>query len=130
MKLEQQVISLELAQKLKSLGVKQESVWWWYMGELYRDNPNYKSHAVYSAFTVAELGEMLPKTLNENGLDYELCCFYQNHLWCVMYMRIIQGGKNGGAERMDNVEIEEADTEADARAKMLIYLLENKYIVV
>lgn len=29
MKLEQQCVSLELAKKLKQLGVKQESLWWW-----------------------------------------------------------------------------------------------------
>ena len=74
MELEQQVCSLELAKKLKELGVKQESLWYWnmitkefkdYEGkspiiacEIYSNSRLWEN---FSAFTVAELGEMLPK---------------------------------------------------------------------
>lgn len=73
MRIEDQVISLELSKKLKSLGFEQESLWYWdkkadqrdvskHYYELddgkraYRDsrNPFFKEDA-YSAYTVAEL---------------------------------------------------------------------------
>ena len=61
----------------------------------------------YSAFTVAELGEMLPR----------LCSTYKD--------------KSHGVWHCDNLnEIYIGDTEADARAKMLCYLLENKLVTV
>ena len=117
MKLEKQVCSLELAKKLKELGVKQESVWYWTQ----TFNPKRKPHPYqfeiqgcgradthhkYSAFTVAELGEMLPSgyySIRE-GSVWE--CWLRN-----------------GTQKV------EASTEADARAKMLIYLLENKLML-
>ena len=74
MKLEQQVTSLELSKKLKELGVKQESLWWWvkwnkkvhtkgnfpisWQVEL---APHKKCKSI-SAFTVAELLELCTKT--------------------------------------------------------------------
>jgi hypothetical protein len=72
MKLEQQVTSLELSKQLKELGVKQESVFWWNVlfnsGETELENfQRYKTSDgspcddSISAFTVAELGEMLPE---------------------------------------------------------------------
>src|SRR5438874_1108848 len=79
MKLEQQVCSLELAKKLKELGAKQESLFYWVdlnfggaRGELkpypmfyqqqrpWDKGDLYSEHWLASAFTVAELGEMLP----------------------------------------------------------------------
>ena len=65
-----QLTSLESAKKLKELGVKQESLWWWtdYLstgtyGLAFEDE--IKEHDTtlehsFSAFTVPELGEMLP----------------------------------------------------------------------
>lgn len=77
MNLEQQVCSLDLAKKLKKLGVKQESVFRWITGD--RSNEYYKRNEVFkvqctdgdgqwvpdhweevcAAFTVAELVELL-----------------------------------------------------------------------
>lgn len=68
MKIEDQVCSLELAKKLKDLGVKQESLFWW---EEYPSiyNLRYYPHKIifgednikfYSAFTVAELLNIFP----------------------------------------------------------------------
>src|ERR1019366_305876 len=124
MKLEQQVVSLDLAKRLKELGVRQESLVVWVnsnpakwelrilnSNELQTvplDEPN-----TYSAFTVAELGEMLPKgyvTGRSKAEDSEKC-----------FCRPDVGGK-----KLDHLTI--ADTEADARAKMLIYLLEKNLI--
>ena len=75
--LEKQVCSLELAQRLKELGVKQESLWAWYETTDRDDTPRlnrFDEHCTvctlpkqaweekYAAFTVSELGEMLPES--------------------------------------------------------------------
>lgn len=124
MKLENQVCSLELAKKLKELDVKQESYFYHIIpvtgqGCLLSDRENAMYPVacgtpgvkIYSAFTVAELGEMLPV----------------NALWqCYPFWE--GKGKLWACE----VQIEEekkdhciAHTEADARAKMLIHLIEK-----
>jgi len=110
MTLENQVCSLDLAKRLKELGVKQESLFWW--NQFAQDDLSYnlqaeKSDLCISAFTCAELGEMLP-------VEY----------WEKQGRTIV--GTYGfwfGDE-----EAVYADTEADARGKMLIYLLENRLI--
>ena len=113
MKLEDQVCSLELSKKLKELGFKQESLWYWInmpegiqCDEGCSYTPGWKitrvgtlSFETASAYTVAELGEMLPKIYKS---------FKHGNKWtCNAYMHI--PAKNGR-------------TEANARAKMLIYL--------
>lgn len=117
MKLEQQVCSLHLSKKLRELGVKQESLFCWAEDQLGDEKTeiqyvhNILMDEVYawkffSAFTVAELGEILPEV--SSGTQLETWKF-KNQWTC-------------GNER----HRESADTEADARAKMLCYLLENK----
>jgi hypothetical protein len=111
MKIEEQVTSLELSKKLKELGVKEESLWyWWKAGHIFVEEERYAGkqwEKLASAFTVAELGEMLPKGFNQ----YE-DTFYKTRTW-----------KFRTSARGLNIE---GNTEADARAKMLIYLLENR----
>lgn len=148
MKLEQQVCSLELAKKLKELGVKQESLFWWGMykqsnqfygdfkvcTELHTaDKVNYSFE--YSAFTVAELGEMLPATIGEKTwLNYTkslngwsgTCETISYNKWedkgnylepvRICEFSIVPHSKNEKSEK----------SEADIRAEMLIYLIENK----
>jgi len=116
---EQQVVSLELAKKLNELGVKQESLFYWVrhwvpaierraFDLFYGKDENDKVNEYISAFTVAELGEML-------GTHY--------HSYKVKdYFEWVCDAPNNKAES------QYANTEADARAKMLIYLLENKLI--
>lgn len=122
MKLENQVCSLELAQKLKSLGVKQESLFQHNLLEkedVYRityGNPRTNTFGrkfidTVSAFTVAELGEMLPESF--------WTVKRENKWWSFEGETIEEGEENS---------LSCADTEADARAKMLCYLLENKLI--
>lgn len=130
MELTKQVCSLELAQKLKELGVKQESFFKWsnvrtnkeMLWSLYVPpefnkipHPDLWVHGV-SAYTVAELGEMLPSN------------------YVVIKSKRI-GGFEGWELDTKNFELKtlypadlSADTEADARAKMLVYLLENNLI--
>lgn len=160
MKLEEQVCSLELAKKLKELGVKQESLWYWvnyisvcgYEGErVWLTNKekwhignnlpseydfvvseiteeagwcNYmaiektnlqKTYKACSAFTVAELGELLPE---------------ESYKQCYVTFKAEDGWK---AWELENGLYDEgcfifAKTEADARAKMLIYLIESNLL--
>lgn len=144
MNIEDQVCSLELARRLKELGVKQKSIIFWLniqhcihmkintddssLQEDENGNPiidridyriglgnpyayNIEKENTWAAFTVAELGEMLPKyTHSAKGDD-------KNHTWECMY----DCGKNYFSKSG-------AETEANARAKMLIYLLENRLI--
>lgn len=126
MKLQDQVCSLELAKIIKELGVKQESNFFWVefrnasasLGDNmnivqsqicridqlldYEDYKHIKDLKYYSAFTSAELGEILPK---ERFPIWD----YREKCWVVL-----DGSK--------------WKTEADSRAKMLIYLLEKKLI--
>ena len=129
MELEQQVCSLDLSKKLKELSVEQDSAFYW-TNITDKYGIKLKSEVVYweptsefnngktddilkkyysSAFTVAELGVLLPP-------------FYKSHrffdLWYCEY-----------TDQYNHVERCIDDTEADARANMLIYLIENKLIV-
>lgn len=127
MTLEQQICSLDLAKRLKELGVKQESLFWWYLetdpatlwGEGYlqehisRQNKEFLLSAVVSAFTVAELGTLLPK-ITHYSQDTDGWILQCKH------PRIFGTRKKYATER--------ADTEANVRAKVLIYLLENNLI--
>jgi hypothetical protein len=112
MKLEQQVCSLELAKRLKELGVKQDGVTYFMDGELYFPGnlgvlKKRTDREVIAAFTVAELGEMFPQNFGTR---------YDGQGWSVY---------DGNGKYVAGMS---ADTEADARATMLIYLIENKLI--
>ena len=126
MNLEEQVCSLELAKRLKELGVKQESYFYWteyangfelrpigikggLIGVML-EKAHIESRVIpkgcISAFTVAELGEMLKEHINQfRSID-------EKGAWCVWHPNTTRRHKN----------------EAEARALMLIYLLENKLI--
>lgn len=122
MELEQQVVSLEVAKKLKELGVKQESYFSWDLRDntLWRTDSFGKFELQVCTFTVAELGEILPDAIaswkytdaddDEDDIDIWTCIKYLKH-------------EHSKYEHLVN-----APTEADCRAKMLIYLLENKLI--
>lgn len=114
MDIEKQVCSLKLAKRLEQLNCKQESLWYWgerdgrgwlFSREQLEENMNNGTFVskckFYSAFTVAELGEML------KDVQYELPIFGKNKKW--------------GSALLGKW----FDTEANARVKMLIYLLEN-----
>lgn len=139
MKLEQQVTSLELSRKLKELGVKQEGYFTWYKHlseddgtEVWTVNSEHNrpyANPMFSAFTVAELGEMLPKTVLVSRPRYRARMFY---LHCGRY------GVGAGHRphfvkywfsKVTDFE-EREETEVHARATMLIYLIENKLIPV
>ena len=118
MKLEDQVSSLKHSKRLEELGVKQDSLWWW----IKQNNNTYKLSSPgmtkffeedCSAFTVAELGTMLPRGVTSGGyqlLDttYNFGCWYEL--------------ENGVTQSFG------ATTEADCRAKMLEWLIVNEHI--
>lgn len=125
MKLEQQVVTLEQAKRLKELGVFENAFASWVFDplnerwdlsklnveQLQLVNPDKEA---YPAFTVAELGVMLPDLYISGYASNKTatCCHYKE------------------ADKQRNVkEVEKwqgkGNTEAEARAAMLIYLLEN-----
>ncbi len=128
MKLEPQVVSLELAKKLKELGVNQASLFFYSKFtdgsfEIELSKSSAMGASDFSAFTVAELGEMLPAQLPGPSYKhpaYRLAMEKQDTRWNIVYICATCGGRE--------FEPMLADTEADARATMLIYLLENELL--
>jgi len=141
MKLEEQVCSLGLAQKLKELGVKQESLFCWYtmrndvdhqdQGEPFvdfkycsdshfdPDGTSYYHHfEIASAFTVAELGEMLPVEITEKApyINYRFSVFKGSEKWGCAY-------ENFDADKV--LHAEKDGLLANVFACMLIWCIEN-----
>lgn len=126
MEIKKQVVSLSLAKRLKELGVKQESLFWYeqvkvaglnqwekdyQLGFNNNSAPYHNGERIVSTFTVAELGELLPS----------------DH-WT-------QKAQEGGWKTKETISMHSAiapmffeDTEAEARAKILIYLLESNIL--
>lgn len=113
--LEQQVCNLESAKRLKELGVRQESLWHWFVsksgvkfiGQVHEVRGDFYQ---YAAFTCAELGELLPLHIDIYKTDHRT--------WIVV--------PNQYYERTGVCH--EQNTEAEARARMLIYLIDNGII--
>jgi hypothetical protein len=153
MELEKQVCSLELAKKLKELGVKKRGAFTWvlcteseeYKLETFSTQFRGAIHNYYAmgydgsdgvtrnapkgfgemfpAFTVAELGEILPQILKISKTSYQLFVSVAlDKQWFVVYANEMDYHDNAPIKFMM------CHNEADARAKMLIYLIENKLI--
>ncbi len=138
MKLEDQCVSLELAKKMEELGFPQKSLFYWYENIVYFGETklfvkvssghsrsihvcNLKSYGAISAYSVAELGEMLPPHTDSGKDGQGYACY-----------TVIS--EDGGQTHWDTVLEEDenfvpqriwASSESDARAKMLIWLKEN-----
>lgn len=82
---------------------------------------------MFSAFTVAELGEMLPSGILFDGNPYgiEMWTFGEPKQSAIQYE--FTTDEEGSQLRVPVNAIVDV-VEADARAKMLIYLLENKLV--
>src|SRR3990167_9737514 len=137
MKLENQVTSLELSKRLKELGIKQDSLFWWIIptDSDYKANPKNKSVLIYekelcrdgncghkpiSAFTVSELGELLPKNLKyKDGMINRVLMldivWNKGNGWIVGY-QLINQTEDIIYQTLDKLSL------ADAMSKMLISL--------
>ncbi len=105
--------SRELSEKLKDIGVKQDGSYVWLKSDYKKEKYSIvfaskrikEKYDFPSAFTVAELGEMLRKGMNG---------------------KIILQAKE--QIRQLALKINSMEDEADSRAKMLAYLIENNLI--
>lgn len=159
MKLEDQVISLELAKQLKGLGFEQKSLFYWCKAKfdatgiefdswylrgintsgLPHNNhsqfarPNSKYWSDYaSAYTVAELGEMLPYELETKDNFYALSIDKaDNNLWGVIYsnLRQVESELPKVTLTIDRILESTMDISlAEAMGQMLIHLVEQGII--
>lgn len=113
-----EVVSLELSKKLKENGYPQEGHFWWAS----HNKKNYVLTCNQIGFTleewkhcdrivaptVAELGEILPGRIEGIG-----------------FIRTIKWSNDKFSISIGNIYEQNADSEANARAKMFICLLEN-----
>lgn len=140
MKLEDQVCSLELAKKLVELDVEVEPYFCWYeiddryttlnhdtVGEVRWVVGQYikgeYASEWYPAYTVAELGELIKAP---NNGDDVFCDFLTHEVR--VWLASPEADYDYPAPQEGSCFA--ADTEADARAKMLIYLIENNLMEV
>jgi len=130
MRIETQICSINLARKLKDIGVDQHSLLWYVYDRRYNATfiehkypvfswkhddgcvTNVNGHEVeyfeiVSAFNVAELGFLLPASCDSTRRD--------KNDWTARYF-----------PKDDLVRNSFGETEADARAKLLIFLIEAK----
>ena len=116
------VTGLELSKKLKELGVKQDSEFYHAGDKRIVANEVKRLFPVHcSAFLSCELGEMLPAIVK----GYRLSAIKDDdNTWYVEYSDSINTMSN---ETLDEAFFQ-ADTEAEARGKMVEYLLENNLI--
>ena len=131
-----EVPSLELCKELKELGFPQDTGWYWVktrigwiLGYLLEPQERYpndynfffpiveeicfinKNTPLYKAPTCRELGKWLP----------DFTASFKEETWWECHTNI-------WLEKDKKHYIEVADTEPNARAKMLIWLIKNKYI--
>lgn len=118
MAIENHVVSLDLSRKLKELGVPQtSSLFHWHEtpGEIKLFSGSHDDDCkgvAYSAFLASELGEMLPRG---------------SYSWNTLY-GWTAAARQQGREDVQVRTIPFPKTEPDARAELLIHLIENHII--
>ena len=126
------VTSLELSKRLKSLGVSQESLWYWikitpfgtnekYYVVINHNNPATKKDIDISAFTSDELMDSLPWTVNtKSKFGVELVVIKDKDAkgYCATY-------DDGNLETSPDAS---AKTLSDALAKLKIHLIKEGII--
>jgi hypothetical protein len=125
MKLDEQVTSLELSKRLRALGAPQTSVFFWVETKKGDANPllvgpnavDIPDADFYSAFTVAELGAMIPYSfVSERRASGRWECGQRYHLEVE--------GSSPRHPFADVTEVFFGNTEVEVRAKTLIFVLE------
>ena len=122
MKLENQVTNVKLSNKLHELGVTEPSLF-------FRDSTKSKEEDIefwgkpdycpdnVACYTTAELGEILPEGLfTDKGAE--------SKDWMGCFARFSKFNRISDGESVDSFSLER--TEANARAKLLIYVLKQK----
>lgn len=130
MRLEDQVTSLELAKRLKELGVLQGGAFDYYENTFHPEHPfivlrptvnmmENPTSWICSAFTVAELGEMLPREAHGFDLVIRPADGSTPLKWHIGYVEPDHEGYEYRFER------QASDKLVDAMARMLIHLIEQ-----
>jgi len=132
MNIEDQVVSVEVAKKLKEIGVEQESLFYW---RVWNDETvdcaiGYEDYDFsgagrkiverISAFTVAELMEQLPAVIETKAGRYRLTIEKYEPRWYVSYI----GTAGDALESVLNRKL------ADALGEMRLWLVKNGYVEV
>jgi hypothetical protein len=141
MKLASLPISINLAEALYQLGIRYDSVFYWYQEKFHEGltlfetgkdqltmlwkqhigRPSFENRNVlkeYSAYTCNELGEILPGFITSQTDRYFISFGRNNKNWDYFYESYYH----------NKLFIVSAPTEQDARAMLLIKIIENKYI--
>jgi hypothetical protein len=129
MKLENQCVSLEIAKRLKELGCTQESLFYWHNVDVMPSiickhwHPERSGDFWISAYTVAELGEILPGQFRKYNQQIQL---YREYF--INHAKVGDVWLTDCVNEASNTSLKtfKCETEANARGRMLIYLLENK----
>lgn len=140
MELKDQVAPLEMAKRLKELGVKADAQFYWRGDHIWHFNEvtswpeqeqfhdliqsGDEAHHIFPAYTASELGEMLPC---ESGIiGWEV--YYNDHIgeWNCVIRDLVKW--KGGKVPPPIAYESEGDTMAEAMADALIHCLENKLL--
>ena len=120
--------AIEIAKRLKELGVKKEGgfryclrcekITYQYFCENCQSTCIGDDMYIF-AYTVGELGELLPEYVRTH-LRFRIKIQKQDNLWFIWYYNT--------SHNYDRLTTQSDKSEANARGKLLIYLLENKLI--
>lgn len=129
------VTSFELSKELKEAGIEQKSEFYWIVNnypepqkypQLRQGKTSEAGFTHYSAFLTGELGEMLPSDIVSGRTPDSISKGWDN--WeCLDFIEF-----GAAAYHHDDKKIKKpkfiADTEAESRGKMVLYLKKNKLI--
>lgn len=144
MYLEKQVIGIDLAKRLKALGMKQESLFYWvrmttadeniegygltYLLNIFAPKESFKE--IFSAYTSSELSAFMPHSYIKDDyahfIDTTSCTMPDGEYFTICRSHFYLDADDGCAVVGD--DFDGHGNEADARAQMLIHLIENKLI--
>ena len=137
MKLDEQVCSYSQAKKLAQLGFTSTTQFYWITSESFgktdpvlvsvQDQQTSAEGSFYAAPTVAELGILLPTEISHEDELYYLQGTIGNRQGEFYYIWFQSSLDNAEWELFPSIE---KDTEAEARAEALIWLIENDFVSV